>query len=242
MNNKEIHLLLQGLSFDFIEIPPCSFIMGSSPNECWHRNDELLHSVTLTKKFWIGKNPVAVEQYNRIAGAAYKGDKKPCKVTWYEAQKFCDILNERYTDFLPSGYMFALPTEAQWEYACRAGTETPFNSKDGIEEIAWYSGNAKGAQKVGSKKKANAWGLYDMHGNVAEWCEDAYAKYDGDRTDPLPRSGNRLNRVIRGGNWESDASACRSAARDYTRRYLGLFAVNKGIGFRLALVPFREER
>lgn len=120
MNNKEIHLLLQGLSFDFIEIPPCSFIMGSSPNECWHRNDELLHSVTLTKKFWIGKNPVAVEQYNRIAGAAYKGDKKPCKVTWYEAQKFCDILNERYTDFLPSGYMFALPTEAQWECACKA--------------------------------------------------------------------------------------------------------------------------
>ena len=130
MDNKEIRLLLRGLSFDFMEIPPCTFIMGSSPDECWHRDDELQHSVTLTKKFWIAKNPVSVEQYNCIAGTAYKDDKKPffqqnprqirCTVNWYDAQKFCNILNDRYADFLPSGYMFALPTEAQWECACKA--------------------------------------------------------------------------------------------------------------------------
>lgn len=138
--------LADGVCLEMIKVKAGTFMMGSPQNECGRRDDELSHSVTLTKKFWIGKNPVAVEQYNRIAGAAYKGDKEPCKavatllgcwmgaaykgdkepckVTWYEAQKFCDILNERYTDFLPSGYMFALPTEAQWECACRASIDT----------------------------------------------------------------------------------------------------------------------
>lgn len=138
--------LADGVCLEMIKVKAGTFTMGSPQNECGRSDDELSHSVTLTKKFWIGKYPVSVEQYNRIAGAAYKGDKEPCKavatllgcwmgaaykgdkepckVTWYEAQKFCDILNERYTDFLPSGYMFALPTEAQWECACRASIDT----------------------------------------------------------------------------------------------------------------------
>ncbi len=138
--------LADGVCLEMIKVKAGTFMMGSPQNECGRMDDEVSHSVTLTKKFWIGKYPVSVEQYNRIAGAAckgdkepckavatwlgcwrgaaYKGDKEPCKVTWYEAQKFCDILNERYTDFLPSGYMFALPTEAQWECACRASIDT----------------------------------------------------------------------------------------------------------------------
>lgn len=116
--------LADGVCLEMIKVKAGTFMMGSSPSECWHRDDELQHSVTLTKKFWIAKNPVSVEQYNCIAGSAYKDDKKPCTVNWYDAQKFCDILNDRYADFLPSGYMFALPTEAQWECACRASIDT----------------------------------------------------------------------------------------------------------------------
>lgn len=116
--------LADGVCLEMIKVKAGTFMMGSPQNECGRRDDELSHSVTLTKKFWIGKYPVSVKQYNCIAGTTYKDDKESCMVNWYDAQKFCDILNERYTDFLPSGYMFALPTEAQWECACRVSIDT----------------------------------------------------------------------------------------------------------------------
>ncbi|MFV0443280.1 MAG: formylglycine-generating enzyme family protein [Planctomycetaceae bacterium] len=141
-------------------------------------------------------------------------------VSWEDASEFCRKLtaSERAAGRLPSGWSYTLPTEAQWEYACRAGTTGPYNG-DGtgvLSDYAWYDSNAddvgeKYAHPVG-QKKANRWGLLDMHGNVWEWCQDWYGeKLPGGR-DPLLSSGGSY-RVYRGGSWDYSAWGCRSANR-----------------------------
>ena len=181
----------------------------------------------------MGKNP-----------SLYKGGNCPVEqVSWKDAKEFCNKLNERYAGKLPTGYRFDLPTEAQWEYACRAGTTTALNngtnltSEKGecsnLNEVGWYDkNNGSDGHKAVGQKRPNNWGLYDMHGNVWEWCRDWFDDYTGDSTDPTgPTSASR--RVSRGGGWCSYAKNCRSADRlSYSpverRSYLG---------FRLALVP-----
>jgi formylglycine-generating enzyme required for sulfatase activity len=148
---------------------------------------------------------------------------------------FCKKLTEREkaAGRLPTGYTYTLPTEAQWEYACRAGTTGDFAGYQDV--MAWYSSNSGGTTHSVGTKQPNAWGLYDMHGNVEEWCLDWYAKYSSDAvTDPVgPASGS--SRVIRGGSWGLDAASCRSAIRyDYEPG-------NRvsDVGFRLALSAVR---
>ena len=126
-------------------------------------------------------------------------------VTWLECTKFITKLNEKYKDELLSGYSFSLPTEAQWEYACRAGKNLPY-SADG-----WYEGNSKRPAPVG-RRRANAWGLYDMHGNVSEWCLDWYGRYSGDSTDPYGPLGGST-RIHRGGSYFHKIQYLRSAVR-----------------------------
>ena len=155
-------------------------------------------------------------------------------VSWYAAKQFCDKLNERYAGKLPQGYKFDLPTEAQWEYACRAGTTTAYSYGDSSDTDKMHYDVCFGPTvDVGSLGYKNAWGLYDMHGNVYEWCRDWYGSYsDGAVTDPAgPLRG--FYRVRRGGSWGSPSCCCRSA----NRSRWGPDNRNFNLGFRLALVP-----
>jgi len=219
--------------------PPGRFRMGSPRNEPERRADEGPVEVTLTKGFWIGKYEVTQGQWKRVMGEfAHKqpegeGDGFPVvEVNYGEAETFCLKLTElaRKRGNLADGWEFRLPTEAQWEYACRAGstTATSFGDKLSNKQANFqgkpYNGAEKGpsvnrATKVGGYA-ANAWGLHDMHGNVYEWCRDWYYQKlpGGDDPDLSAKKGtiNRdgsFSRVRRGGAWCDDGQPCRSARR-----------------------------
>ena len=189
--------------------------------------------VTLTKDYWIGKYEVTQKQYEAVMGnnpSEFKGDNRPVEnVSWNDAKAFCDKLNELYRDKLPAGYRFDLPTEAQWEFAARGGNKSKgykYSGSDDIDDIAWYNYYNSGDQThdVG-QKRPNELGLYDMSGNVWEWCSDWSDSYSGDAvTDPTgPQKGS--SRVLRGGYRVAYRD---SDYPDNRRNYYG---------FRLALVP-----
>ena len=236
-----------GHILEMVQIEPGTFIMGSPANELGCYDVEKQHQVTLTKRFYLGKYPVTQKEYQAVMGnnpSYFKGDNLPVeKVSWDDAKRFCSKLNDLKRNELPAGYRFDLPTEAQWEYACRAGTTTALNnglnltSEKGrcpnLDEVAWYRENSDGKPHPVGQKKPNAWGLYDMHGNVWEWCNDWFADYpSGAVTDPTgPASGSY--RVIRGGSWDYGAQYCRSAIRFSNNPTYRL----NFVGFRVALVP-----
>ena len=220
--------------------PPGRFVMGSPPTERGHRPDEVQVEVTLSKGFWTTKHEVTQGQWRRLIGAF--PDKPPSSefgegdgfpvywVNFDEAEKFCSALTRRLhsTRALPAGWEFRLPTEAQWEYACRAGTTTATSFGDSLgAHQANFAGEtndrsvrARGSsQKVGSYP-ANPWGIQDMHGNVWEWCRDYYHAQLPGGTDPdlyeskgLPNRDGTYSRVRRGGAWVEPGWACRSACR-----------------------------
>ena len=215
---------------------PSSFFKGT----IWE-DPEKQHRVTLTQDYWLGETEVTQEQWKAVMEnnrSRNKGNQNPVEnVSRSDAMDFCNKLNEKYSGKLPAGYKFSLPSEAQWEYACRAGTTTSLNSGKNIttiekgaacsnlDEVGWYCQNTDSTQPVG-KKKPNAWGFYDMHGNVNEWCSD------------LKKSGSNVYAINRGGSYKSSPLYCRSASYDIggpdTRKeYDGFY------GFRLALVPIQ---
>ena len=219
--------------------PPGHFLMGSPPNEPDRRSDEAQVEVTLSKGFWMGKYEVTQGQWQRFVGDfpqppnAGVGDDFPVYwVSYLEAEAFCRKLTTqaRASGALPAAWEFRLPTEAQWEYACRAGTTTAtaFGDKLSTKQANFqqkpYNGAGEGpslkrAAKVGSYP-ANAWGLYDLHGNVFEWCRDWYHTQLPGGVDPdlsavkgvMNRDGT-YSRVRRGGAFVEDGWACRSAFR-----------------------------
>ena len=212
-----------GVKLELVWIPPGEFLMGSPMTEKDRNDDERQHRVKLSKGFWLGKYEVTQEQWERVRGSnpsQFKGSRNPAeKVSWNDCQDFIRELNGRV-----SGGSFRLPREAEWEYACRAGTSTPFCYGSRLDSsMANFDGNYPyGGAGKGEYRKAttpvgtfrpNAWGLYDMHGNVWEWCSDWYGAYpSGSATDPAgPGSGS--NRVNRGGSWNISAGYCRSANR-----------------------------
>ena len=228
LENQELAKIdCNGVLLEMVKIKAGTFTMGSPEGELGRSRDETQHQVTLTKDYWLGKFEVTQAQYEAIMGnnpSYFKGGNRPVEeVSWEDAKEFCNKLNERYAGKLPTGYRFDLPTEAQWEYACRAGTTTALNngtnltSEKGecsnLNEVGWYKNNhGSGGHKAVGQKRPNNWGLYDMHGNVMEWCRDWRTFYTGDATDPTgPASGSR--RVNRGGSWDDYASGCRSACR-----------------------------
>ena len=232
-----------------IELIKCdtgSFIMGSSINEPGRNKDEQQHKVIISNTFYIGKYEVTQKIYEAVVGnnpSKFKDPNKPVEsVSWDDAVKFCEILNNKYSRYIPSGYKFDLPTEAQWEYACRAGTNTTLNNGKNLttingacpnlNEIAWYDKNANGTTHKVGQKKPNAWGIYDMHGNVWEWCKDLYGEYPTEYvTDPAgAKSGS--SRVYRGGSWGNNASFSRSSYRCSSESDLKRMR----LGFRVALV------
>lgn len=229
------------IGMKFAWIPPGSFVMGSPKEEKQRNDSETQHKVTLTKGFYMGVYLVIQEQWQEVMGknpSQFKGEKNlPVDtVSWNECQEFIKKLRAKD----PDKKEYRLPTEAEWEYACRAGTTTPFHFGDTIStEQANYDGNfAYGAGKKGICRgkttpvdafPANAWGLHDMHGNLWQWCQDSYGDYPKtDVTDP-PGPAKGDTRVIRGGTWYTGPSVCRSARRD------GFSANNrdKYYGFRL---------
>lgn len=202
-------------------IPPGHFTMGSPEDEPGRFEGERQHPVRLTRGIWLGDTPVTQALYQAVTGtnpSHFSGAQRPVeKVSWSDGIDFLCRLQQQ----IP-GSFFRLPTEAEWEHACRAGTTTALPTggttiQDGrseeLEAIAWYGGNSGGETHPVREKSANPWGLYDMLGNVWEWCLDCYGPYPtGEVVDSIgPTSGT--HRVVRGGSWGREARNGRSANR-----------------------------
>ena len=199
-----------GVTMEFVLIRPGSFTMGTDKNDA----EKPAHKVTITKPFYLGKYEVTQEQWETVMGSNpsnFKGPKLPVeRVSWSECRDFVDKLKETVP-----GHEFRLPTEAQWEYACRAGSAGDYCFGDGdknLGEYAWYSSNAGSQTHPVGEKKPNAWGLYDMHGNVWEWCSDAYGPYSGEAVSD-PAGATSGSHVLRGGSWGGEPGRLRSAHR-----------------------------
>jgi len=243
-----LEVFVNSLGMKFVKIPAGTFIMGSriTPSEIvsqyggwsnWYKGEHPQHRVSISKPFYIQTTEITVGQYKSIVEAAWGGHERRCpdcplSLSWDATQKLIQRLNKR-----ENTNKYRLPTEAEWEYACRAGSATSFsfgNDKDRLGEYAWYRRNSGGQTQPVGQKKPNAWGLYDIHGNVMEWCQDRYGIYPSNSiTDPQgPTSGSL--RVFRGGAWKFDASLCRSAYRD---KYKPWIIDVDYIGFRLVRDP-----
>jgi sulfatase modifying factor 1 len=235
-----------GADLTVVRIEPGTFQQGSPDNEAGRAVDEVRRTVTITRAFYLGKSPVTRGQFSRFVaetgfrteaekgnsgGFGYENgklvqrknftwrtpgfsqtDNEPVViVTWNDAQAFLGWLSRK------TGSKFELPSEAQWEYACRAGTDSPYAGGAAADEVAWHKGNAELRTHPVGTKTANTWGLTDMLGNVWEWCADWYGPYAaGPQSDPVqdnPNLSDKPRRVLRGGSWLKDATGVRAAAR-----------------------------
>jgi formylglycine-generating enzyme required for sulfatase activity len=246
-----------GVTMKFVLIPPGTFWMGSPKDEKDRDEDEVQHEVVLTKPFYLGKYEVMQAQYEALVGkeknqSKFKGPNLPMEtVSWEEADSFA----KEWTKKASGKCLYRLPTEAEWEYACRGGANVkeslPFHLKNGptsslsggqinFECNYPYGAGSKGkwlerTAPCGSfTESVNVFGLYDMHGNVWEWCGDWYGEYPRGRvTDPTgPQGGSE--RVIRGGSWYTYGRGCTAANRGH---YVRSFRQDSGQGLRLARIP-----
>ena len=248
------------IGMELIEIPAGTFTMGSPAGEKDHQAAEEQVAVTLTKPFGLGKTEVTQGQWQQVMSTEpWKGEQfvqadkdfPATFVSFFDAVEFCETLTdlERKAGKLKANEEYRLPTEAEWEYACRAGTETAFSFGDEskLNSHAWWGGldleaALKGELKAGvgnaaheqyahkfGLKKPNPWGLYDMHGNVMEWCSDWYGSGLSGGTDPAGPGGGSY-RVFRGGGWWCNPVSCRSAIRNGNVPSNRLYA----LGFRVA--------
>jgi len=222
------------LGMKFIHILPGSFLMGYTPYNPERGSHEFRHQVTLTKEYYLQATPVTQDQWQAIMESNPSsfedngGDSPVETVSWEDVQEFIEKLNQR-----DGAFKYRLPSEAEWEYAAKAGRDTRFCYGDNyskLKKYAWYKDNSGLKTHPVSLKNPNSWDLYDMHGNVWEWCQDWHDRYpSGSATDPLgPDSGS--NRIIRGGSWGSDIWFCNST--DRFGRPPDFMAYN--LGFRLA--------
>ncbi|MGD0092314.1 MAG: formylglycine-generating enzyme family protein, partial [Planctomycetota bacterium] len=202
-----------GVRMEFVLVNAGEFQMGAQEGELQERP---AHRVKISNPFYLGKYEVTQAQYEKVVGrnpSKFKGADLPVEqVSWDEAQTFCGAAGKL------AGRSLRLPTEAEWEYACRAGTTTKFNTggaDSDLEDAAWFNKNSRSHTNPVGQRKPNAWGLYDMHGNVWEWVQDHFSeKYyvESPVIDPEgPQTG--AGRVLRGGCWRSSADDCRSACR-----------------------------
>jgi len=207
----------KGVTMKLVLIRPGKFMMGSPNSEQGHADIEgPQHEVTISKPFYMSVTEVTQAQYQAIMGtnpSHFKGETNPVDtVSWNDATEFCKKLSDKTRQAV------RLPTEAEWEYACRAGSRTRFcfgDAGEGLGEYAWYTVNSGGTTHSVGQKKPNAWGLYDMHGNLWEWCADWYGGYpEGAVTDPQG-AASASKRVQRGGAWYHRPDTCRSANRSY---------------------------
>ena len=219
--------------FELIKCPAGKFLMGSPADELGRCENETQHKVTIANDFYIGRFPITQAQYEAVTKqnpSYFKGPNYPVVgVNWHQAKDFCYRLNEATVNMRPAGYLFDLPTEAQWEYACRANTTTSLNSGKNIcyrvtscpnlDELGWYEYNSSHKMHPVGQKKPNSWGIYDMHGNLSEWCRDYYLEnYLPENADP-DGEDRYAHRVIRNGSFRNIPSLCRSAYRFYINSY-----------------------
>jgi formylglycine-generating enzyme required for sulfatase activity len=229
-----------GVKLKLMLIPAGEFLMGAPEDELDSTEDERPQHRVQVPQFLMGRYPVTQAQWRVVAGypqesqkldpnpSEFKGDNHPVEdVSWEDAQEFCQRLSTK------SGKTYCLPSEAQWEYACRAGTTTPFHHGEMITpELVNYDGNythndsPEGEYREQTSEvgifPANDWGLHDMHGNVLEWCEDGWHDdYEGAPTNGqawFESDKKELRRLLRGGSWLTDPGNCRSACRNYLTR------------------------
>lgn len=237
-----------GIKFKLI--PAGEFIMGSPETEVMRNNggEESLHKVRITKPYYISICEITQEQYEAVLGnnpSRFKESTRPVEnVSWNDAVEFCKKLSEK------DNRTYRLPTETEWEYACRAGTTTPFafgrtlssKATANFRGVDIYNTHTRGpyhnATSLAGAYPPNAWGLHDMHGNVKEWCMDWQGDYPADIIDDPTGPSTGVNRVIRGGSWFDKASGCRSACRSGRLPELR----SNAVGFRVVLVPSKEVR
>jgi formylglycine-generating enzyme required for sulfatase activity len=225
--------IIPDLKLGLVPIAAGSFEMGD-----WSDETTTLHKVTLSQGYWLGRTEVTQGQFSAVMHSGpshYRGDNNlPVEcVSWDDASNFCRKLTEREraAGRLPDGYTYCLPTEAQWEYACRAGGKDESGGGKGLGDMAWYGGKSGYSTHPVGQKRANAWGLYDMYGNVAEWCADRYGNYPSGAVINPTGSARGYSRVVRGGNSGSSASVCTSTHRSsFAPRFF-----QSNIGFRVAL-------
>ena len=252
--NKESFTNIIGMKL--VLIPKGKLMMGSPPDEKGSEEDERRHEVTISRDYHLGIHEVTQAQYKKIMGknpSHFQGDavaerhpetnrvvkevdsaNHPVEqVSWEDAVEFCQRLSA-LPEEKKAGRVYRLPSEAEWEYACRAGSQMAYSfgsDEKSLVNFGWYDSNSKGMTHAVGLKKANAWGLYDMHGNDFEWCADWYGEYPkAYATDPRgPEDG--WARALRGGSWFDGAVDCRSALRGWKVRSL----LDRTIGFRVAL-------
>ena len=223
------------VSFEMVRVKAGSFTMGCTSEQSDCDNDETTHRVTLTEDFYMGIYEVTQELWQAVMGtnpSNFKGSDRPVEsVSWDDAQAFCRELSS------VTGKTFVLPTEAQWEYAARGGHLAPqqqpkYAGSFSVDAVAWYSGNSGSTTHPVGQKRANALGLYDMSGNVYEWCRDWYGSYGtSPQTEPTgPGSGSY--RVLRGGSWLGDAGVRVSYRGSGTPSHRG-----NGLGIRVVCLP-----
>ena len=222
--------LVNSIDMVLVPIPAGEFTMGEPKKST--------HPVTITKPFHLGAFEVTQEQYQKVMGkklSKFKGPNNPVEqVSWEEAVEFCRRLSE-LPEEKAAGHVYRLPTEAEWEYACRAGTTTRFSFGDDESQLgqyAWFWENSRGKTHPVGEKKPNAWGLYDMHGNVFEWCQDGFGVYPSEPVTDPTGAITGSDRVVRGGCWFGFAWFCLSGFRsgnDPTyRSYVLGFRVARG--------------
>jgi formylglycine-generating enzyme required for sulfatase activity len=227
------------LSLEMLWVKPGTFEMGSPTTEAGRGSNEAEHNVTLTKGFYLGQYEVTQTQWEKVMGdnpSHFKGANRPVeKVSWTEVTSFCEKLTEMESEAgrLPAGMAYQLPTEAQWEYACRAGTRSAYSFGENLTSRQANIDEVVDETTPVGNYPANPWGFHDMHGNVLEWCADWYGDYpSGVVRDPVgPAVGS--SRVSRGGSWSYSAYFARSALR---RRGVPADSINS-LGFRLSLRP-----
>lgn len=225
--------LADGVAMTFALVQPGRFVMGSEPHFA-ERDETPQHAVTISRPFYIGTLEVTQAQWVAVMGSnpsKFQDRGRPVEnVSWTDCQAFCAKLSAK------TGRVVVLPTEAQWEYACRGGTPTRWffgDTPENLRRFAWYGENAESTTHPGGTKTPNPWGLFDVYGNVWEWCADWYQNpYPaGEVTDPTgPGSGDA--RVTRGGAWGDDDAQVRSAYRNS----MGPEQRNAGTGLRCVLL------
>jgi formylglycine-generating enzyme required for sulfatase activity len=233
-------------STNFVWVQPGTFTMGSPSNEVGRYSDEGPQMVvTLTRGFWMGKYLVTQGDYLSVVGSNpsfFEGDtNRPVEtVSWDDANGYCALATARdlLTGRIPTNCVYRLPTEAEWEYACRAGTTMRFYYGDdpgytSLVNYAWYVQNSGNTTRPVGQKLPNAWGSFDMAGNVFEWCQDWYGPYVGGSVTDPQGPGSGVFRVNRGGCWFADPQDCRSALRGNG------FQTDSNLitGFRVVLAP-----
>jgi len=236
----QITALPKGFNIEMVDIPAGKFLMGSDEFD----TEKPIHEVTV-KAFKMGKYPVTQAQYEAVMGTNpsrfTNNPNNPVEqISWFDAHAFCEKLNQLTVQ------NYRLPTEAEWEYACRAGTQTLYCFGDDeslLADYAWFDKNSDGKTHPVGEKLPNAWGLHDMHGNVWEWCADQWHENYADKPENFKQDGsatwlainiaNKLLMMLRGGSWLYDARYCRSA--DRSRYYADYRGYN--YGFRLVLGP-----